>query len=202
MGPLRIIGAGGHGRVVADVAHAIGYSDIAFLDDRFAHIKASGQWPIIGCPHKGYREKLFCAIGDNFVRANMFAQYELNSSPTLVHPFSFLSPLAVIGSGTVIAAGVVVNAGANVGRGVILNTSCSVDHDCFIDDYVHISPGARVAGNVAVGTRSWIGIGAVIREGVSIGSNVVVAAGAAVVNDIFDDMVVGGVPAKPLSLRR
>jgi len=97
-----------------------------------------------------------------------------------------------------VVGGVVVNADAQIGRGVILNTGCSVDHDCILQDFVHISPGARLAGNVRVGAGSWIGIGAVVREGVRIGSDVMVGAGATVINDIPDNTRVAGVPARAL----
>lgn len=94
--------------------------------------------------------------------------------------------------------GVIVNAQTEIGQGAILNTACTIDHDCKIGNFVHISPGAHLAGNVHVGQETWIGIGAVVREGVRIGSNVIVAAGAAVVRDIPDHSRVGGVPARDI----
>lgn len=189
---LRIIGAGGHGKVVADVAQACGYTDIAFVDQSWPARTTHGRWTIIG---KDTSDRpLFCAIGDNTIRAQLADP----AMPVLIHPAAVVSQSAAFGSGTVLVAGVVVNADTTVGRGVILNTACSVDHDCVIGDFVHISPGARLAGNVHVGDGAWIGIGAVVREGVRIGKNAIVAAGAAVIEDVADNARVGGVPAKPL----
>jgi sugar O-acyltransferase (sialic acid O-acetyltransferase NeuD family) len=120
----------------------------------------------------------------------------METSPVLRHPSTTVSNHVEIGSGTLIVAGSVVNASASIGCGVILNTACSVDHDCIISDFVHISPGAHLAGNVSIGARSWIGIGVVVREGVHIGNDVVVAAGAVVLKDVEDGARVGGVPAR------
>jgi sugar O-acyltransferase (sialic acid O-acetyltransferase NeuD family) len=198
MHALRIIGAGGHGKVVADVAFAMGYRDIAFLDAGYPGRKSNGSWPICGTPDVKGSEQWFCAVGSNATRAHLFKTLDLNDAPSLIHPFTSVSPSANLGCGTLLVAGVVVNADVQVGRGAILNTGCSVDHDCILDDFVHISPGARLAGNVQVGAGSWIGIGAVVRESVRIGSNVVIGAGAAVIGDIPDNTRFGGVPARAL----
>lgn len=192
---LCIIGAGGHGKVVADTAEALGYEEISFLDQAWPTRDIIGRWQIIGQP-SDIRGQRFCAIGDNSVRARVFNSLSLHDSLVLAHPSSVVSPSAQLGAGTYLAAGVVVNADVRVGCGVILNTGCSVDHDCILGDFVHVSPGARLAGNVEIGANSWIGIGAVVREGVRIGQDVIVGAGAAVVEDIQDGARVGGVPAK------
>ncbi len=195
MTSLLIIGAGGHGKVVADTAEAAGYSSIAFLDQSWPERTKNGRWKITGKPTQ-LDEKMFCAVGDNATRAGIFEKYRLNSSPTLVHPSAVLSPTVTIGAGVLVVAGSIINADTSVGRGAILNSACSVDHDCSIGNFVHISPGAHLAGGVHVGAGTWIGIGAVVREGVRIGKNVIVAAGAAVIGDVKDGMRVGGVPAQ------
>jgi len=197
MTKLFIIGAGGHGKVVADTAEAAGYSNINFLDKSWPSRTKNGRWDIIGNPAR-LDGAVFCAVGSNDIRARIFKEYHLNGSPALVHPSAVLSPTVTVGSGTLVVAGSIVNADTSIGRGAILNTACSVDHDCNIGDFVHISPGAHLAGDVHVGDGSWIGIGAVVREGVRIGRNVIVAAGAAVVSDIKDGVRVGGVPARAM----
>tara|TARA_R110002124_G_scaffold282450_1_gene457602 strand:+ start:21574 stop:22164 length:591 start_codon:yes stop_codon:yes gene_type:complete len=193
---IGIIGAGGHGKVVADTAHAAGWRTIVFFDQSWPERQSNGLWPIIGKDPEG--AALFCAVGRNATRAALFETYMLQDSPLLAHPSAILSPSAVIGAGTLVVAGVIVNAETRIGHGVILNTGCSVDHECQIADFVHVSPGARLAGGVRVGARSWIGIGAVVREGVCIGQDVMVAAGAAVITDLPDGARVGGVPAHPI----
>lgn len=198
-GALGLIGAGGHGKVVAETAQASGWREIGFFDPAFPEHRQHGVWPILGVEPLDWTGSLFCAIGDNTTRARIFAERDLGDSPVLSHPSAILSPSAFLGKGTLAVAGSIVNADAMIGRGVILNTACSVDHDCVLGDFVHVSPGARLAGNVHIGARSWIGIGAVVREGIRIGSDVMVGAGAAVVSDLPDGARVAGVPARLLS---
>lgn len=202
MSRIVLIGAGGHGKVVAETAEACGYEDVVFHDQNWPELKSNGRWQIIGAPQlpniADGSEALFCSIGNNAVREKIFNEYELEQCPILIHPSTVLSPSARLGAGTLVVAGAIINADARLGLGCILNTACSVDHDCVLGDFVHISPGARLAGNVTIGSRSWIGIGAVVKEGVTIGSDVMVAAGAAVVTDIKDGDRVGGVPAQQI----
>lgn len=199
---LTIIGSGGHGLVVAETAEASGqFAAIEFADDRFPELKQAGAWPVTGSisnirGNLAEDMALFSAIGDNATRADIDRKFEFPEMPCIVHPSASISRHAVMDSGTLAVAGVVVNINAKLGRSVILNTACSVDHDCQIGDYVHVSPGARLAGGVKVGKGSWIGIGAVVREGITIGCNVLVGAGAVVVSDVPDGEVVIGVPAK------
>ena len=79
---------------------------------------------------------------------------------------------------------------------VNLNTVCSIDHDDQLGGGVHVCPGARLAGEVQVGARSWIGIGACVIQQVRIGSDVTVGAGAVVVRDLPDGVTAVGVPAR------
>jgi len=151
---LAIIGAGGHGRVAADTARTAGWQEIVFLDARWPDLERSGDWPVVGRPSKLSEGQTFCAIGGNAARARIFEELELDDSPIIVHPSAVLSSGVRIGAGTLIVAGAIVNIGTELGRGVILNTGCSVDHDCRLADFVHVAPGARLAGGVTVGERS------------------------------------------------
>lgn len=198
MTALLIIGAGGHGKVVADTAIAAGYANVSFLDDAWPEKVKNGPWDVNGKPEKT-DTPTFCAVGNNSARETITTTFGLDDAPTLTHPSAIVSPSSEIGGGTVLVAGTIVNADTRIGRGVILNTACSIDHDCRIDDFAHVSPGARLAGNVRVGKRSWIGIGAVVREGITIGDDVVVAAGAVVVTDLKNGARVCGVPARSIS---
>ena len=198
MNRLLLAGAGGHGRVVAGVAEDAGYTEIAFTDARFPELQENGAWPVVSSDMKPTEgSDFFVSIGSNGRRASTDQGLEYPSMPILAHPNSTISRHANIGPGTAVVAGAVINGFARLGRCCIINTSCSVDHDCVLGDYVHISPGAHLAGQVRVGDRSWIGIGAVVREGITIGSDVVVAAGAVVVSDVADGQTVTGVPARP-----
>jgi sugar O-acyltransferase (sialic acid O-acetyltransferase NeuD family) len=201
---LLIIGAGGHGKVVAEAALASKHwTEIAFLDERHPKLARVLDWPVIGKDTEAERflaeyPESVVAIGDNRLRLASMAALEKAGFrlPVIAHPHSWLSPSARIGVGTVLIAGTVVNARATLGRGCIVNTGATVDHDCVIGDGVHISPGAHLGGEVMVGERTWIGIGAAVRQCVKIGAEVMVGAGAAVVDDLADGVTAVGVPAK------
>ena len=201
---LLIAGAGGHGRVVADTAAMqSGYSEIAFLDDRFPELSRSGDWPVVGKLEDMARlrasyESFTAAFGNARLRIKLLDDaVRLGfATPVIVHPRACLARAVAIGGGTVVMAGAVVNIGASIGRSVIINSAAVVEHDVTLGDGVHVSPGACIAGEVSVGARSWIGIGSVVRQCLKIGSDVTLGAGAVCVADIPSGQVAVGVPAK------
>ncbi|MCP9808473.1 acetyltransferase [Cyanobium sp. HWJ4-Hawea] len=211
MSALLILAAGGHAKVVAETALATGhFSSIVFLDDRCSGpdpLSAVLGWPVLGslaqCLEPACREQFtsaVVAIGHPGTRLLWLDRLHAAgySLPALIHPTAWVSPSAEVGPGAVVFAQAAVQAQAVIGRGAILNTCCSVDHDAFISEGVHICPGAHLAGEVQVGARSWIGIGASVIQQVRIGADVTVGAGAAVVTDLPDGVTAVGVPARPL----
>jgi sugar O-acyltransferase (sialic acid O-acetyltransferase NeuD family) len=200
---LAILGASGHGKVVADTAECSGWDTIEFFDDAWPDLQANAVWPVVGdsavlMSRLADFDGVVVAIGNNLRRQAKLLEL-LGAGArivTLIHPAATVSRYATIGEGSVVFAGVVVNAMASIGQGAILNTGCSIDHDCLLGDAVHISPGARLAGGVQVGDLSWVGIGSSVRELVRIGERAIVGAGAVVLSDIPHDVTVAGVPAK------
>ncbi|MFJ4386903.1 acetyltransferase [Pseudomonas sp. NPDC089408] len=200
---LAVLGASGHGKVVADTAQHCGWEQVDFFDDAWPGRTHNGHWPVVGdsaalqARLQDY-QGVIVAIGNNGIRHAKLEALSGAGAPlvSLLHPMAFVSQYASIGPGSVVFAGAVVNADARVGYGAILNTGCSVDHDCVLGNAVHVSPGARLAGAVSVGDRSWVGIGACARQLTRLGCDVTVGAGACVVSDVADGKVVVGVPAK------
>lgn len=196
---LVIIGASGHGKVVADIARRNGYSSILFLDDNEA-VKGCETYPVAGKSTQFYQYDcdFFVAIGDPSLRQRI--QEELISArkkvPTLIHPSAVIGENVALGMGTVVVAGAVINPGATIGNGCIVNTGASVDRDCVISDYVHVSVGAHVAGTVNIGPRTWIGAGATVSNNVHICGDCMIGAGAVVVKNILEGGTYIGVPAK------
>ena len=201
MNQLVIIGASGHGKVVADVAKKNGYYPIVFLDDNET-VKECGGYAVVGkcSSFTDYDCDIFVAIGNPVVREKFLKELEKSGKtiPVLIHPGAILAENAVIGEGSVIAAGAVVNPCAVIGKGCIINTCCSVDHDCVVGDYVHVSVGAHVAGTVSIGQRTWIGAGATVSNNVSICEDAMVGVGAVVVKDICEKGTYVGVPARKI----
>ncbi|WP_461206053.1 acetyltransferase [Clostridium sp. DL1XJH146] len=199
---LLIIGASGHGRVIADIALKMNkWQEIAFLDDD-EDIKESMGIEVIGKSRDGSRYideyDIFVAIGSNSTREKIQSQLiaEGASVPTLIHPNAVIGEQVELGEGTVVMAGVVVNCCTCIGQGCIINTGATVDHDNVIENYVHISPGAHLAGTVIVGKGTWLGIGSVVSNNVNITGGCIVGAGGVVVKDINEVGTYVGVPAR------
>ena len=201
---LLIIGAGGNGRVIADLASSDPrWSRIAFLDDAVYSTDGERPWETLGpCTdldqHVGSFTHGIVGFGDNAMRVEWIMKLEDSglAIATIVSESASVSARAELGPGTVVMPRAVVNIGVKTGSGCLINTSASVDHDCILQNGVHVAPGAHVGGDVQIGLRSWIGIGASVRHGMRIGKDVVVGAGAAVVTDLPDSCVAVGVPAR------
>ena len=199
---LLIIGAGGHGKVVADIALKMDRWDyIAFLDDN-DDIKTSMGLEVIGKSADMYRYikdyDIFVAIGTNEMRKIIQEKLEIRGAniPVLIHPEAVIGREVEIGVGTVIMAGVVVNCCTTIGKGCIINTGATIDHDNLIEDYVHISPGVHTAGAVRIGKGTWLGIGSIVSNNITITSGCTIGAGAVVVKNIGKSGTYVGIPAR------
>ena len=198
--PLIIIGCGGHGRVVADIARAAGEPVAGFLDDDPA--AAPPGLPVIDRVRPGIAEHLLThrfvvAIGSGRERRTL-AEEILAAGGTLailVHPTAVMAPDVMLGAGTVVMARAVVNTGSRIGRFVVVNTGAIVDHDNTIEDNVHLSPGCTLAGTVTCRRDSFIGTGASIIPRIEVGAGAYVAAGAAVIRNVRPHTLVAGCPA-------
>ncbi len=213
---LLVVGGGGHGKVVADVARACGCELVGYADADAAKlhtvVEPGGTRVVVlqeavlaavrdaePLPHGA--TALALAVGNNRIRQQLAQRFGQLPLPALVHPSSVISPSAFTGQGTVVFPVAVINADARIGAAVIVNTAAVVEHDCVIEDGVHISPGAVLAGGVHVGERSWIGAGATVIQRVRIGADVIVGAGAVIIRDVPDRVTVVGNPGKILAAR-
>ncbi|MFZ5945146.1 MAG: acetyltransferase [Bacillota bacterium] len=205
MGGLLIIGAGGHGKVVADTAIETGNWDkIAFLDDYFAS-QSIINIPVVGRLNEaqGFIDSypdLIVAIGKNNIRVNMLKHFEgLGFNITsIIHPSAFISKQAEIARGGVVFANCSINSQAKLGYGCIINTNTSVDHECKLGIGVHLSPGVNLGGSVEIGDYAWLGVGANVINNIRIGSNVIIGSGATVISDIESNVTAVGTPAKAI----
>ena len=201
-----IWGAGGHAKVVADILRQNAYAVCGFLDEATPHRRGElfCEATVLGDANQlqkiyesGVR-KAIVAFGDNMRRLAVGELLEERGFEliTAIHPSAVIAPDALVGPGSMVAAGAVVGPGAVIGRCAILNTAGTVDHDCTIVDGAHIGPGAHIAGYVEVGRCVWIGIGATIIDRKRIGAWSIVGAGAVVIDDVPDRVLVAGVPAR------
>ncbi len=203
MKPLIIIGAGGHGKVIADIAEKNGYTDIAFLDNNAA-VKTCGKYKVIGSCDNAIRHDgadFIVAVGNAKIRRELQTWLTENGLHvvSLIHPDAVVAESVTVGAGTAVMAGAVINPYVKIGKGCIINTCSSVDHDCNISDFVHVSVGAHVAGTVNIGNDTWIGAGATVSNNVKICSDCIIGAGAVVVKNTDKAGTYIGVPAKMMN---
>lgn len=203
MQTLAILGASGHGKVVADIAIAYGWKHIIFFDDMFPALKHNSKWQVVGTINDYFDssaryEGVIVAIGDNKTRMSLTNKLMSAGLPlqTVYHPSAVISPSAKIGIGSVIMPQAVLNADVTIGNACIINTGATVDHDSQLGDGVHISPGVNIAGNVKICDCAWLGIGSSISNNLVIGTNSIVGAGCVVIKNIEPNKVVVGNPAK------
>ena len=213
---MRVIGlgAGGHAKVVIEILQLHkAYEVVELVDTKrelwgtkvlgIAVLGGDELLPLLY--EKGVRHAFIGlgAVRDTTARRELYEKarrlgFELVSA---VHPQAIISPSADMGHGPTIMAGAIINAASKVGDNVVINTGAIIEHDCTISDHTYVASGAQLASNVAVGEGSYIGLGASVRQCIHIGRNSIVGAGAVVVDDIPDNVVAVGVPARILKMR-
>ena len=158
MKKLLILGAGGYGRTIEDLATQLGcYDQIFFLDDH----KPTDPKVLANCTW--FKElwdentEEYPAFGNNAVRMAWLNRLKENNIPvpTLIHPRAYVSPTAKLGAGTVVLPMAVVNTGVTVGEGCIINIGALIDHDCVLEDGVHLAPGVivKAENRITAGTK-------------------------------------------------
>ena len=197
-----IIGASGHGKVIADIIVNSDDKVLGFLDDADdVQGKKIIGFPVLGkiADYDNYRDCEFViAIGNPYVREKISNELPVKWY-TAIHPTAVISSLDVeIGEGTVIMANAVVNPSARIGKHCIINTGAIVEHDNILEDYVHLSPNVTLAGIVKVGKSTHIGAGSCTKQVLNIASDCIIGAGSVIVKDITESGTYVGVPARKI----
>jgi sugar O-acyltransferase (sialic acid O-acetyltransferase NeuD family) len=183
---LLIVGAGGHGRSVAEAVLLSGeYKLVGFLDDgAFAQGAEVWGFPVIG-PATGFAayavlaSHAVVAIGNNALRQKLCGQLQADGFmlPHVVHPKAMVSPRAKLAEGVVVMAGAIVGTEALLGQGAIVNCGAVVDHHAQVYDFGHLSVNACMAGGSILGALAWMQAGAAIGYGVQLPDGAVLEPG-------------------------
>lgn len=187
MKTLLVLGAGGHGKSVAEAALLRGeWESVVFLDDAWPQVTDALSCQIVGRVADIGEVAASCqgaiaAVGNNAVREQWINLIEQNGIElvSVVHPKAWISPAASVGIGSVVMAGAVLGTVSEVGKGVIINANATVDHDVQMGDLSHIGVGVQLAGGVKIGARAWLQAGACCGYNVQIAEGELVLPGTA-----------------------
>jgi len=179
---LLVLGAGGHGKAVAEAALLSGHwSHVAFVDDRWPALRAVSGLPIVANVAglgevSGTAAGAIAAVGNNALREQWHKAIRDAGLPlvTVIHPSAVVSASARIGPGTAIMALAMAGVDACIGEGAIINAHATLDHDASMGDFAHLGVGVQIAGGVYIGARAWL------QAGVAAGYRVVVSDGEVV----------------------
>jgi len=205
---LILVGGGGHCKVVLSQIKKLKEFEVIGIVDNYKPVGSSiNGVNIIGTDEdlirfyeEGIRNALITvgSVQDNSKRYNLFKLVKDigYSLPIIISPTAIIDETVKIGEGTVIMPNTTINVDSYIGKNCIINSGAIIEHDCTIDDHCHIAPGAHISGEVEIGELSFIGIGATIIQGIKVGKNVTIGAGAVVIDNLLDNVVAVGNPAK------
>ena len=186
---LLILGAGGHGKAVAEAALLSGkWQQVCFADDRWPELQESFGCPVVASSSTltdvaGKVDAAIAAVGNNALREQWLARLQACGLPlaTVVHPAACVSASAKLGAGSAVMALAMVGVDVRIGRGAIVNAHATVDHDAGLGDFVHLGVGVHLAGGVQVGALAWLQAGCCAGYRVVVAEDEVLAPGTALI---------------------
>lgn len=182
-----IVGSGGHAGVVMDAASLLGIQFDGIIDDTLEAGSRIGLIEVLGGTSENYADySVFIAIGNNESRRRICESIKVGGfMPAIIHPSANVATSAMIGRGVFIAAGANIGNKSSVGLMSIVNTHANLDHDSSIGMFSHLAPNSSTGGRVTIMDECLIGIGASIRDGISIGSRTTIGMGSVVTKSII-----------------
>lgn len=198
---LKIIGCGGHCKVVLDaLMQAPHQYKLSLCDSNAALLGKKINEFIIDSTFDSlsdFNGFVHIAIGNNKIREQIVNLLHKDAELlTIIHPAAIISPSANIKSGSLITAGAILGPESEVGKACIINHAAVIDHEVKIGDYCHIAPNSTLGGNVKVGNQVLIGAGAVVLPNLTIGDGAIIGAGSVVTKSVKVNSIVMGIPAK------
>ena len=204
---LVIVGNGGFAREVEWLIERINaknqtWNFKGFIDKDTTNNKVIGDDKYL----LNYTDEIYVAIaiGASEIREKLYNSFRKNPYiryANLIDPSVLLSDRVQIGEGNIICAGSILTVDISIGNCNIINLDCTVGHDAIIEDFITINPSVNVSGNTLICSGCYIGTGAQIIQGLSIGKNTIIGAGAVVSKNLPGNCTAVGVPAKVIKSR-
>lgn len=202
---LMLLGYSGHAYTVIEAALSNKIEILGYFESeeksqnpfKISYLKSESEFNFNQLENHTF---IFPSVGENTIRKKMhqfICSNQLNEI-VLIHISATIGFQVSIGNSTLVASNVCVNSLSRIGKGCILNTNCVIEHECIIEDYVHVGPGTVLTGNVTVSELTFIGANATVKQGVKIGKNCIIGAGSVVLENIPDNTIYVGNPAKYL----
>ena len=205
---LAIIGAGGHGREIAAIARSqyderlsISFWDDALSVGEYDFGRVEGRIDDLRPERASH---FVIGIGDPATRASVSKRYEFTDiePAVLTHTSAVIGDRCMIGPGSVVGPGSVITCDTSIGAHTHIHANAIISHDSRLEDFVTVTPGVTLAGDVTIREMAWLGVGCTVNRGIQIGRSALVGAGAVVLADVSSDDVVAGVPARSLNPER
>ena len=161
---ICIVGAGGHGREIAEIVREMDPSGssfelVGFADDsRELKGKLVMGIPVIGSVREVFIENdnpplPVIGIGIPEIRKKIVETISpyVEKWPNIIHPSARIASSTILGNGCVVFPGCILSVDVQIGNHVHINTGSSISHDSVIGDLTIVNPGAFINGNVNVG---------------------------------------------------
>lgn len=206
MRTIIVIGAGGHARVVVDVAKSAGFEVCGIIDINYLRQKESIiNSPVIGGMNtlKDYDPEsigVAIALGKSELRSEYFIKIQNSKFKiiSIISPTAIISKYVKMGKGVFVNAGAIISAEAIIGNNTIINSGAIVEHEVKIGKDSHVGPGVKIGGRTTIGDNTFIGLGATIIDNIKIGNCVTIGAGSVIINDLDPNTTMVGIPGRPV----
>lgn len=194
---IIIVGAGGFGKEVLSTILQCDkikkeFDIIGFVDDNPTLKNSSiNGIPVLGNIDWLLHSDLFpigccVAIGDPKIRKKIILELENHDAifPKIIHPSVLIPEFSSIAEGTIIQNGTIISTNIQIGKHVYINFNSTIGHDCKIENFVIISPGCNISGELVIEEGVFFGSGVVTRDKIKIGSWSHIGAGSIISKNI------------------
>jgi len=194
---MILIGAGSHSKQIRDIL-----SDLKVYDDYktdFYENKIEGKVEDVLNVDKSI--PIFCGIGDNDKRKEIFEKFSDHNWVNIIHPNSWISETSEIGVGNYIGYNSYIGPDTILGDGNIINEYAAILHDTVLKNFNHISIKASVGARNILGSNNFFGMHSLSIPDIYIGNNNIIGANTTIIKNVKDSKKLVGSPARYINYK-